>query len=206
MSNAEIIAKNLKLLRKIHRVTQQELSSKLELNYRHYQSIEAGKVDLKLSTLERLADFFGIPLQCFFGPALSMDSLALDTLLFNNFLVQVLDPDNSAFLKACQGTHEITGKTSLVGFNPIDFSYPIQEGRKRAESSLDQVVKKASENGEYHFGWKVCSNGDGQFCSPSEVTSISHVDVSMVLVEATGKKILVAFTPRRFKTSPIPQS
>lgn len=205
MSNAEIIAKNLKLLRKIHRITQQDLSSKLELNYRHYQSIEAGKVDLKLSTLERLAEFFGVPLQCFFGPALSMDSLELETQKFDHFLVQVLDSDDLAFLKACQTSLEMTGLNSLSGLRPTDFSYPIQEGRKRVETSLEQVVKKTKEKGECHFAWKVCASESGRFCSPSEVDHISHVDVSMVAVEDQGRQVLVAFTPKRFKDTPAPQ-
>ncbi len=205
MSNAEIIAKNLKLLRKINRITQQELSSKLELNYRHYQSIEAGKVDLKLSTLERLADFFGIPLQCFFGPALSMHTLSLETQNFSNFLVQVLDSSDYVFLKACQSSLEMTGLESLDGFKPTDFAYPIQEGRKRAQASLDQIVKKAIDKGECHFGWKVCANDDGKFCSPTEVDHVSLVDVSMVAIENQGKQILVAFTPKRFKEAPAPQ-
>ncbi len=205
MSNPEIIAKNLKLLRKISRITQQELSSKLELNYRHYQSIEAGKVDLKLSTLERLADFFGVPLQCFFGSALSVDTLCLESINFSNFFVQVLSAEDYACLKACRSSHEITGKESLVGAKPLDFAYPVQEGRKRAEASFAQVAKKTMEKGECHFPWKICANEHGNFCSPDHAVGISHLDVSMVAVDSSGKTLFVAFSPKNFTSSEVPQ-
>ena len=51
----------LKELRKIHRVTQEEFSERTGISYKYYQAIETGvKKELRISTLERLANAYGI--------------------------------------------------------------------------------------------------------------------------------------------------
>lgn len=51
----------LKELRKIHHVTQEEFSERTGISYKYYQAIETGvKKELRISTLERLADAYGI--------------------------------------------------------------------------------------------------------------------------------------------------
>ena len=51
----------LKELRKIHRVTQEQFSEQTGISYKYYQAIEAGvKKELRISTLERLADAYSI--------------------------------------------------------------------------------------------------------------------------------------------------
>lgn len=53
-------SKKIKLKRKELGLTQEEASERLEMNYRHYQNIETGKVDPKLTTLKKLIKFFKI--------------------------------------------------------------------------------------------------------------------------------------------------
>lgn len=52
----------LKFLRKRQRMTQAQTANNLGMNYRHYQDIEAGKSDLKVSSLIKIAGFFQMPL------------------------------------------------------------------------------------------------------------------------------------------------
>jgi len=59
----------LKELRKIHGVTQEEFSEITGFSYKFYQLIEIGKKnDLRLSSLERLADAYGIEVHELLGP------------------------------------------------------------------------------------------------------------------------------------------
>lgn len=204
MATALVIARNLKLLRKINRITQQELSSKLELNYRHYQSIEAGKVDLKLSTLERLSDHFKIPIQCFFSPGLSMATMKLDAFDFPSFYVQVYDPQSLNYLNWCRGTSEITGLASFADLTPVSFAYPIQDGRKKALAMLGQVSLKALEKGESQFLWKACLNEQGKLCAPDNAKQLSCFNVTMIATKRVQEDVLVAFSPRNFELMPLP--
>jgi transcriptional regulator with XRE-family HTH domain len=61
----------IKALRKLHGLTQEAFAEKSGISYKYYQAIEAGrKCDLRLSTLERLANAYGIALWQLFSPAL----------------------------------------------------------------------------------------------------------------------------------------
>lgn len=60
------IGKCLLWLRKSHLLTQYQLASFTELDYRHYQNIESGKVEVKVETLKRICSSFGIGLSTFF--------------------------------------------------------------------------------------------------------------------------------------------
>ena len=63
------LVKRLKELRKIHHVTQEQFSERTGISYKYYQAIEAGvKKELRISTLERLADAYGIEVWQLLGP------------------------------------------------------------------------------------------------------------------------------------------
>ncbi len=59
----------LRQLRKTHNLTQEQFSELSGLSYKYYQAIEAGrKLDLRLSTLERLAKAYGIEVHSLLAP------------------------------------------------------------------------------------------------------------------------------------------
>lgn len=60
------IGKGLQWLRKSLSLTQYQLASFTELDYRHYQNIETGRVEVKVETLKRICSTFGIGLSTFF--------------------------------------------------------------------------------------------------------------------------------------------
>lgn len=60
------IGKCLQWLRKSLLLTQYQLASFTELDYRHYQNIESGRVEVKVETLKRICSSFGIGLSTFF--------------------------------------------------------------------------------------------------------------------------------------------
>ena len=61
-AETEDILKNfglwLKSARKNRKITQVQISEDLSINYRHYQSIEAGKINLRLDTFMKLIQYF----------------------------------------------------------------------------------------------------------------------------------------------------
>ncbi|RYZ59613.1 MAG: XRE family transcriptional regulator [Proteobacteria bacterium] len=60
------IGKGLQWLRKSLLLTQYQLASFTELDYRHYQNIETGRVEVKVETLKRICSTFGVGLSTFF--------------------------------------------------------------------------------------------------------------------------------------------
>ena len=65
----KILVHRLKELRRIHRVTQEEFSERTGISYKYYQAIETGvKKELRISTLERLANAYGIEVWQLLGP------------------------------------------------------------------------------------------------------------------------------------------
>ena len=61
----------LKELRKIHGVTQEQFSERTGISYKYYQAIETGvKKELRISTLERLADAYGIEVWQLLSPTI----------------------------------------------------------------------------------------------------------------------------------------
>lgn len=61
----------LKELRKIHCVTQEQFSERTGISYKYYQAIETGvKKELRISTLERLVDAYGIEVWQLLAPAI----------------------------------------------------------------------------------------------------------------------------------------
>jgi transcriptional regulator with XRE-family HTH domain len=57
------VGKNIKGMRIQRGLTQQDVSSQSGLSYRHYQNIEAGKVNVTLETLFRLSMLFRTSVQ-----------------------------------------------------------------------------------------------------------------------------------------------
>jgi len=56
-----LLLKRLKTLRKRHGLTQERFAELSGISYKYYQQIEVGrKPDLRLSTLERLAQTYGL--------------------------------------------------------------------------------------------------------------------------------------------------
>ena len=67
----ENLVRRLKELRKIHHVTQEEFSERTGISYKYYQAIETGvKRELRISTLERLADAYGIEVWQLLSPTI----------------------------------------------------------------------------------------------------------------------------------------
>ena len=61
----------LRELRKLHGITQEQFSEATGFSYKFYQLIEIGrKCDLRLSSLERLANAYGIEVHELLGPNL----------------------------------------------------------------------------------------------------------------------------------------
>lgn len=61
------IGKGLQWLRKSLALTQYQLAALAQLDYRHYQNIETGRVEVKVETLKRICDAFGFTLGAFFS-------------------------------------------------------------------------------------------------------------------------------------------
>jgi transcriptional regulator with XRE-family HTH domain len=72
------LVKRLKELRKIHGVTQEQFSERTGISYKYYQAIETGvKKELRISTLERLADAYGIEVWQLLAPAVPKTRIKL---------------------------------------------------------------------------------------------------------------------------------
>lgn len=61
------IGKSLQWLRKSLLITQYQLATLAHLDYRHYQNIETGRVEVKVETLKRVCTALGMSLSSFFG-------------------------------------------------------------------------------------------------------------------------------------------
>ncbi len=61
------IGKGLQWLRKSLAITQYQLAALAQLDYRHYQNIETGRVEVKVETLKRICDSLGMALSGFFA-------------------------------------------------------------------------------------------------------------------------------------------
>lgn len=76
-SAAIILLGRLKHLRAQAGVTQEAFAEKAGISYKYYQAVEAGrKVDLRLSTLERLARAHGLEAWEMLLPELSLQAVA----------------------------------------------------------------------------------------------------------------------------------
>lgn len=69
MRTLEALAERLRQLRFRHDLTQQQAASAAGLSFKFYQSLESGrKKDLRLSTLQKLAEAYGIDEARLLGP------------------------------------------------------------------------------------------------------------------------------------------
>ena len=65
-----ILLRRLRELRKRHGLSQEAFAEKAGMSYKYYQAVEAGrKKQLRLSTLEKLADAYGIELWQLLAPS-----------------------------------------------------------------------------------------------------------------------------------------
>ena len=62
-----LLGQRLKLLRKERGITQKEMAELLEKTERHYQDVEAGKINVPALTLIALADYFSVSLDYLVG-------------------------------------------------------------------------------------------------------------------------------------------
>ncbi len=60
------VGKALQWLRKSRSITQYQLASLAQIDYRHYQNIESGRVEIKLETLSRICSSLSCDLMTFF--------------------------------------------------------------------------------------------------------------------------------------------
>ena len=60
MSTLKIIAKNIKVLRAMNDFSQEELEYRAGLSIGHISKIETSKLNLKILTLGKIADVFGV--------------------------------------------------------------------------------------------------------------------------------------------------
>jgi transcriptional regulator with XRE-family HTH domain len=65
-----ILLRRLRELRKRHGLSQEAFAEKAGMSYKYYQAVEAGrKKQLRLSTLEKLADAYGLELWQLLAPS-----------------------------------------------------------------------------------------------------------------------------------------
>lgn len=67
------IASRVKAMRKERRVTQPAVAGVLGVSYQSYQKMERGTVSFRVSTLDKLATLFGVPISHFLGDAPAPD-------------------------------------------------------------------------------------------------------------------------------------
>jgi transcriptional regulator with XRE-family HTH domain len=64
-----VLSQNLRRLRLATGLTQQEFSEKVEMGYKHYQDVEAGRAPgLLMATVDRLAAAHGVEVWTLFHP------------------------------------------------------------------------------------------------------------------------------------------
>lgn len=72
------LVQRLKVLRKIHNLTQEEFSERTGISYKYYQAVEGGvKKELRISTLERLAGAYGIEVWQLLAPSIPKTRIKL---------------------------------------------------------------------------------------------------------------------------------
>ena len=59
-NDLQFFSQRLKLLRKEKKLTQKEIALFLDKTERHYQDIEAGRINIASLMLLKLADYFGV--------------------------------------------------------------------------------------------------------------------------------------------------
>ena len=62
----KILAKNIKKLRKLHNITQEDMSFELELDGSYIGKIENAKMNITLDKIIKIADFFNVEVYTLF--------------------------------------------------------------------------------------------------------------------------------------------
>jgi transcriptional regulator with XRE-family HTH domain len=71
------LVRRLRELRKVHGITQEQFSERTGISYKYYQAVETGvKKELRISTLERLAEAYGIEVWELLAPPLPKTKIA----------------------------------------------------------------------------------------------------------------------------------
>jgi transcriptional regulator with XRE-family HTH domain len=79
------LVQRLKELRKIHHITQEQFSERTGISYKYYQAIETSvKKELRISTLERLADAYGIEVWQLLSPTIPKTKIKTRRTRFQN--------------------------------------------------------------------------------------------------------------------------
>lgn len=60
MLDFSVFSTRLRTLRKDKKATQEELARLLEVTTNHYQKIEYGQINISVTVLDALADYFGV--------------------------------------------------------------------------------------------------------------------------------------------------
>ena len=72
----EKIGSNVKFLRTMRKLRQQDVAEKLGISQPHLSNMECGRVQFSLKQLLRLANLFNCQLECFFDPRQAADIAA----------------------------------------------------------------------------------------------------------------------------------
>lgn len=72
----EKIGSNVKFLRTMRKLRQQDVAEKLGISQTHLSNMECGRVQFSLKQLLRLANLFNCQLECFFDPRQAADIAA----------------------------------------------------------------------------------------------------------------------------------
>ena len=72
----EKIGSNVKFLRTMRKLRQQDVAEKLGISQTHLSNMECGRVKFSLKQLLRLANLFNCQLECFFDPRQAADIAA----------------------------------------------------------------------------------------------------------------------------------
>ncbi len=67
------IGKKISQLRKLRKLTQKEFAQAAEINYRHFQDIEADKANIRVSTALNIAEILKVPVQVLFDEDMSLE-------------------------------------------------------------------------------------------------------------------------------------
>jgi transcriptional regulator with XRE-family HTH domain len=104
------IGKSLQWLRKCLLITQYQLATLAHLDYRHYQNIETGRVEVKVETLKRVCTALGMNLSSFFA---------------------ILD--SQIWLRETPSRSKGGGELFVFRLSHENRSFPLQESLKKAQ-------------------------------------------------------------------------
>ena len=143
------ISKLIRFLRYTQECTQETLSEKAGLDYRHYQKIESGKVSLRIETLERITTAMNFSLRDFFHLNHLIDPSILNKTLPKPETCQTLV---NILLKS---HHEEVFKgviSSIINYGDLLH----KEGRSHLEDSPIPIIE-STYSGEYYWRNKASS-------------------------------------------------